>query len=68
METITISKNEYLDLINLYHIITEKIERIKQFDIIDIPTKNINTFKYCGAISMEENALTIQKQMRTDWE
>ena len=67
METITIPKNEYLDLINLYHAITQKIERIKQFEVIEQTQKTINILKYCGILSIKEDALTIQKQMRDEW-
>ena len=68
METITIPKNEYLDLINLYHLITKRIDKIKQFEVIEQTRKTINTFKYCGVISIKEDALIIQKQLRNEWE
>ena len=65
METITIPRNEYLELINLYELITKKINKIKEFEI---KKKRINTLKYCGVISLDEDALLIQKQLRDEWE
>ena len=29
--------------------------------------KKINAFKYCGIISLNEDALEIQKKMRDEW-
>ena len=68
METITIPKDEYLDLIKLYQIITQKIEKIKQFEVIENKQKVINTLKYCGVLSLTKDALLIQKQLRDEWE
>ncbi len=67
METITIPKNEYLDLINLYQIMSNKIGKIKQFEITKQSKKTINTLKYCGTLSLKIDALTIQKQLRDEW-
>jgi hypothetical protein len=30
--------------------------------------KGVNTKKYCGSIKLKEDALTIQKQLRDEWE
>jgi hypothetical protein len=30
--------------------------------------KGVNTKKYCGTIKLKEDPLTIQKQMRDEWE
>ena len=67
METITIPKNEYLDLINLYKLITQKIDKIKQFELTEPTNKTINTLQYCGLISLKIDALEIQKQLRDEW-
>ncbi len=37
--------------------ITEKMEN----------TKGVDTKKYCGVIKLQEEPLTIQKQMRDEW-
>ena len=68
MDVITIPKTEYLDLINLYHKITEKIQNIKQFETTKRVPKRLNAHKYCGVISITDDALNIQKQMRDEWE
>ena len=68
METITIPKNEYLDLLNLYHKITKKIEKIEKMKISDYIKKKLDAHKYCGLISIDNDALTIQNQMRNEWE
>ncbi len=68
METITIPKNEYLDLINLYQLITQKLDKIKQFEVIEQSQKKINTIKYCGVLTLREDALTIQNKLRDEWE
>jgi len=31
-------------------------------------TKGIDAKKYCGILKLKEDALTIQKQMRDEWE
>ena len=68
METITIPKNEYLDLINLYQLITQKLDKIKQFEVIEQSQKKINIIKYCGILTLREDALTIQNKLRDEWE
>ena len=68
MDVITIPKTEYLDLINLYHTITEKIQKIKQFEVTNQTPKKLNAYKYCGVISITDDCLKIQKQMRNEWE
>ena len=68
METITIPKTEYFDLINLYKKIAEKIEIIKQFEVSKQIQKKFDAYKYCGIISLPADALQIQKQMRDEWE
>ena len=30
--------------------------------------KHFDAFKYCGVIKLKEDPLTIQKQMRNEWE
>ncbi len=65
MEMITIPKDEYLELIDLYRRITEKMN---QFETFDLQTKKIDAFKFCGKISISEDALAIQKHLRNDWE
>lgn len=66
METITIPKNEYLALMQLYKEITEKLERIKAYKTSK--KQKINTYKYCGVLSLSQDALNIQKDMRNEWE
>ncbi|OQX96877.1 MAG: hypothetical protein B6I24_10595 [Bacteroidetes bacterium 4572_128] len=62
-----IPKDEYLALIQLYKEITEKIEKIKNYKTNKyLERKKINTYKYCGIISLPKDALNIQKEMRRD--
>lgn len=68
METIIIPKDEYLELLDLYQRITKKLQRINQFDISEQSKNKINAMKYCGVISLSNDALKIQKQMRDEWE
>jgi len=32
------------------------------------PSTGVDTQKYCGAIHLKEDALTIQKRLRNEWE
>jgi len=68
MDTVTIPKDEYLELIELYNQITKRINRIKQYQSVDFGEKSINTLKYCGVITLEEDPLTIQNSLRDEWE
>jgi hypothetical protein len=42
----------------------EKIEKASD----NVPKKHFDAFKYCGVISLKEDALAIQKEMRSEWE
>lgn len=68
METVTIPRSEYLELIDLYRKITKKMEIIEKFKRVKSTTKKINALKFCNTISLSEDALLIQKQMRDEWE
>lgn len=68
METITIPKKEYFELINLYQKIAEKIKKIEQYKDAKQTVKKLIASKYCGLISISDDALLIQKQMRDEWE
>lgn len=67
METITIPKSEYLELIDLYKQITEKMKSFQMYDIIT-SEKHFDAYKYCGTIKLKEDPLEIQKRMRNEWE
>jgi len=58
METITIPTSEYIDLINLYKKLSEKLERIKKYEKSN-SVKKIDALKYCGTIQLKEDALEI---------
>lgn len=59
MKTITIPKTEYLDLLELYKLISKKIENIKYYET----DKTLDAKKYCGSISLKEDPLKIQNSL-----
>jgi len=67
METITIPRNEYLELIDLYRRITQKIETIEKYQSKKSEIKKLNALKYCNAVLIQGNIMNIQKQMRDEW-
>ena len=67
METITIPKAEYLDLIDLYQKMKLKFDIITE-QITKKGEKQIDAYKYCGTITIDKDALQIQKEMRDEWE
>lgn len=68
METITIPKKEYLDMIFLFQKIKEKFDFVINFNSDEEDKTEINVMKYCGTISLKEDALEIQNKMRDEWE
>lgn len=51
-------------------VVLKKEATKKEMEIISKKLKKktgVNTKKYCGVISLSENPLTIQKQMRNEW-
>lgn len=46
---------------------TDKISIQKAFESVSI-RKGINAFKYCGKVKLEKDPLTIQKNLRNEWE
>ena len=68
METITIPKKEYLDMILLFQKIKEKFDFIVNANSDEDNEIKVNTIKYCGTISLKEDALEIQNKMRDEWE
>ena len=67
METITIPKAEYLDLLDLYQKIKIKFDIITE-QAVKKGIKKIDALKYCGTITINKDALQIQKEMRDEWE
>ena len=67
METITIPKKEYLDMIYLFQKIKEKFDLVVSFQSDKEDDLKIDAKKYCGVISLKEDALQIQKEMRDEW-
>ena len=65
METITIPLSEYIELLELYRKISDKIQKIEEFRLQSQQNKKIDIWKYCGVISLEEDPLEIQKKMRS---
>jgi len=66
METITIPKSEYIELLELYKKIQIQFDKITEH-IYDLPPK-LDASKYCGAISLKKDAMTIQNELRNEWE
>ena len=64
METITIPKKEYLEMVFLFQKMKEKFDIIvNQQERTSKPLK-FDIMKYCGIISLKEDPLQIQKKMR----
>ncbi len=68
METITIPKKEYLDMIRLFRKIKEKFDFVVNFNSDEDDEKKIDAMKYCGTVSLKEDSLKVQKKMRNEWE
>lgn len=68
METITIPLNEYLELLELYRKLAQKLEMIEKQRYPISNTKGFDAWKYCGTITLTEDPLTIQKRLRDEWE
>ncbi|NPA67113.1 MAG: hypothetical protein GXO50_00740 [Chlorobi bacterium] len=67
METVTIPKDDYNELIELYKKILKKINKIEQIKKVETDIKKANVLKYCNTVSLKDDALKIQKQMRNEW-
>jgi len=67
METITIPRDEYFELIDLYRRITQKIEKIEKYQSEKSKIKKLNALKYCNAVLIQGDIIKIQKQMRDEW-
>ena len=53
-------------------ILKKKIEKKEFLKILESITskeksKQVNTMKYCGTIKLKKDALSIQKEMRDEW-
>ena len=44
----------------------KSITRIKKRNTLK--PKGVNTLKYCGTIQLKEDALSIQKKLRNEWQ
>ena len=67
METVTIPKDEYLELISLYQKITKKLAKINSFQASKENKKGLDAYKFCGTISLNDAILDSQKKMRDEW-
>ena len=66
METITILESEYFDLLELYKEMKMKLDSITN-QANKGKSKKMDAMKFCGKISLDKDALQIQKDMRDEW-
>ena len=60
----------YLNLLFMVTVIKKGVDIKKSFKILEkaLKSKGVDTHKYCGTLDLNEDALTIQKRMRDEWQ